>query len=138
LLDLCIGVYPIERNFGNVTPTRLETVNLSGRASKPPFISWKEKLKYAPPNWSRSIGTTMGMISKLGCWFGRQPFAMGNVVANEARILRRIVAILFESGETHLDRQITPFLARSNGALTDGIEREITQRTLRGNSSPRW
>jgi hypothetical protein len=80
----------------------------------------------------------MGMTSKLGSWFGRQPFAMGNVAANEARILRRIFAILFESGETQADRQITPFVARSNGALTDSIEREIMQRTLMGNSSPRW
>jgi hypothetical protein len=78
------------------------------------------------------------MTSKLGAWFGRQPLAMGNVVANEARMLRRIFAMLFESGETPVDRHITPFLARANGALTDGIEREITQRTLMGNSSPRW
>jgi hypothetical protein len=80
----------------------------------------------------------MGMSSKIGSWFGRKPFAMGNVVANEARILRRILAILFESGETQVDRQITPFVARSNGALTDGIEREIMQRALMGNYSPRW
>jgi hypothetical protein len=73
----------------------------------------------------------MGIISKLGSWFGR-------LVAHEARILRRIFVILFESGEMQADRQITPFFARSNGAFTDGIEREITQRTLMGNSSPRW
>jgi hypothetical protein len=80
----------------------------------------------------------MGMTSKLGSWFGRRPLVMGNVVANEVRILRRILAILFESGETQADRQVTSFVAWSNGALTDGIEREITQRALMGNSSPRW
>ena len=80
----------------------------------------------------------MGTTSKFDSWFGRKPFAMGNVVANEARILRRILAILFESGEMQADRQITPFVARSNGPLTDGIEREIMQRALMGNSSPRW
>jgi hypothetical protein len=29
----------IERNLGNVTPTRLEFVNLSDKLSEPPFIS---------------------------------------------------------------------------------------------------
>jgi hypothetical protein len=80
----------------------------------------------------------MGTASKLDSWFGRKPFAMANVVANEARIFRRILAVLFESGEPQGDQQIPPFVARSNGALTDGIEREIMQRTLMGNSSPRW
>jgi hypothetical protein len=80
----------------------------------------------------------MGTTSKFDSWFGRRPFAVGNVVANEARILRRILAILFESGETQADRQVTPFLARSNGAFTDGIEREIMQRNFTANSSPRW
>ena len=80
----------------------------------------------------------MGTTSKFASWFGRKPFAIGNVVANEAHILRRILAVLFESGEMHGDRQIAPFVTRSSGALTDGIEREIMQRTLMGNSSSRW
>jgi hypothetical protein len=80
----------------------------------------------------------MGVTSKLDSWFGRKPFAMGNIVANEARILRRILTALFESGETQGDQQTAPFVARPNDALTDGIEREIMQRTLTGNSSHRW
>jgi hypothetical protein len=80
----------------------------------------------------------MGTISKLDTWFGRKPSAMGNVVANEARILRRILAALFESGETQGGQQITPFVAPPNEAITDGIEREIMQRTLMGNSPTRW
>ena len=80
----------------------------------------------------------MGTTSKFDSWFGRKPFTIGNVVANEARILRRILAVLFESGETQGDQQITPFVTRSNGALTDGIEREIMQGASIANSPPRW
>jgi hypothetical protein len=80
----------------------------------------------------------VGTTSKLDPWFGRKPFAIGNVVANEVRILRRILVLLFESGETPEDQQITPFVARPNETLTDGIEREIMQHTFTTNSSPRW
>ncbi len=80
----------------------------------------------------------MGTTTKLNAWFGRKFFAVGNAVANEAGILRRILAALFEYGETQGDHQIAPFAARPNETLTDGIEREIVQRTSMGNSSPRW
>jgi hypothetical protein len=80
----------------------------------------------------------MGTTSKFDSWFGRKPFTIGNVVANEARILRRILALLFESGETRGNQQITPFVALPNETLTDGIEREIMQRNFTANSSPRW
>ncbi len=80
----------------------------------------------------------MGTTTKLNSLFSRKFFAVRNVVVNEAGILRRILVALFESGETQGDHQTIPFVARPNEILTDGIEREIVQRTSMGNSSPRW
>ena len=58
--------------------------------------------------------------------------------ASEGGILPRILDAIFESHERQADREIIPFVAESGEAFTDGIEREITQRALMGNSSPRW
>jgi hypothetical protein len=71
-------------------------------------------------------------------WFGRKAFTVSNVVANEVGILRRILDAVFESREKHAEREIIPFVGRSGGAFTDGIEREIMQRTLTVNTAPRW
>ena len=70
-------------------------------------------------------------------YFPYQTFTGGNAVTNKAGILRRIFDAIFESRQKQADRDIARFLARSGGRLTDDIEREITQRLLTGNWSPR-
>jgi hypothetical protein len=71
-------------------------------------------------------------------WFGRNAVTMNNAVAGEGGILLRILEAIFESHESQADREITPFVAQSGGAFTDGIEREIMQRDLIANSTSRW
>ena len=57
-------------------------------------------------------------------------------VAKKAGILRRIFDAFMESQQRDVDRQIARFLAsRSGGTLTDGLEREISQRVLTSNWS---
>ena len=75
---------------------------------------------------------------RTASWFGRKAFIMSNDVANSGGILFRILEAIFESHEGPADREITPFVGESGGALTDGIEREIMQRALFANSTPRW
>jgi hypothetical protein len=71
-------------------------------------------------------------------WFGRKAITMNDTVASEGGILLRILDVIFESHERHADREITPFVAQSGGALTDGIERQIMQGASFANSPPRW
>jgi hypothetical protein len=61
--------------------------------------------------------------------FSRKAFTVRHVVANEIGILRRILCVIFELHETKADREIIPFVAGFGGTFTDGIEREIMQRT---------
>jgi hypothetical protein len=71
-------------------------------------------------------------------WLGRKVFMMNNAVISEGGFLPRILHAIFESHEGQADREITPFVAQSGGAFTDGIEREIMQRAFIANSTPRW
>jgi hypothetical protein len=71
-------------------------------------------------------------------WFGRNAFTMNNAMGGDGGILLRILDAIFESHERLADREITPFVAQSGGAFTDGIEREIMQRDLIANSTSRW
>jgi hypothetical protein len=58
------------------------------------------------------------------------------VVAKKPGILRRIFDAFMQSRQRDVDRQIARFLAaRSGGTLTDGLEREISQRLLTSNWS---
>ena len=75
---------------------------------------------------------------RTASWFGRKAFTMNNAVASEGGILPRILDAVFESRERQADRGIIPFVAQSGGVFTDGIEREIMQRTSIANSTPRW
>jgi hypothetical protein len=77
-------------------------------------------------------------LKRTASWFGRKVFMMSNDVASGGGILFRILDALFESHEGQADREITPFVGESGGALTDGIEREIMQRAFIANSTPRW
>ena len=61
--------------------------------------------------------------------------ANGEAVAKKPGIVRRIFNAFMESRQREADRQIARFLARSGGALTDDLEREITGRVLTSNSS---
>jgi hypothetical protein len=70
-------------------------------------------------------------------YFPCQTSSGSNAVTNKAGVLRRIFDAIFESRQKQADRDIARFLARSGGRLTDDIEREITQRLLTGNWSPR-
>jgi hypothetical protein len=57
-------------------------------------------------------------------------------VTRKSGILRRIFDAFMESRQRAVDRQIERFLAaRSGGALTDSLEREISQRSLTSNWS---
>lgn len=69
-------------------------------------------------------------------WFG--PFIMNNAVVSQGGILPRILDAIFESHEREADQEVIPFVAESGEAFTDGIEREIMQRTSIANSTPRW
>jgi len=71
-------------------------------------------------------------------WFGRKAFTMNNVAASEDGILLRILDAIFESHERQADRENHPFVVQSGAAFTDGVEREIMQRTSIANSTPRW
>jgi hypothetical protein len=54
-----------------------------------------------------------------------------------AGILRRILDVFIEFRQRDVDRQIARFLAaRSATSLTDGLEREISQRLFTSNWSP--
>jgi hypothetical protein len=56
--------------------------------------------------------------------------------AKNTGLLRRIFDAFMEARQRDVDRQITRFLAaRSGGTLTDGLEREISQRLSRSNWS---
>ena len=57
-------------------------------------------------------------------------------VAKKPGVLRRIFDAFMESRQRDVDRQVARFLAaRSGGTLTDGLEREISQRLLTSNWS---
>ncbi len=71
-------------------------------------------------------------------WFGPKDSTISNAIANEARILLRILDAIFETRETNADREITASVAESDRAFTDGIEREIMRRTSMVNTTPRW
>jgi hypothetical protein len=71
----------------------------------------------------------------FAAWFGRKAFTMNNAVASEGGILPRILDTIFESHERQADREISPFVAQSGGAFTDGIEREIMQRASNGRTA---
>jgi len=75
---------------------------------------------------------------RIASWFGGKAFLMNNAVASEGGILLRILDAIFESHERQEDSEIIPFVAESGEAFTDGIEREIMQRALFANSTPRW
>jgi hypothetical protein len=45
---------------------------------------------------------------------------------------------IFETRETHADREITAFVAESDRAFTDGTERDIMRRASMVNTTPRW
>ena len=62
---------------------------------------------------------------------------LSNGVENKAGILLRIFNSLFESRERQTDRNVARFFAQSGMCLTDGMEREMTQRLLTGNWSYR-
>ena len=47
---------------------------------------------------------------------------------NSAGLLRRVLDTVFESRQRHADREISGFIARSGGRLTDDIERRMMQR----------
>jgi hypothetical protein len=70
-------------------------------------------------------------------YFPYQTSTGSNAVTNKVGVLRRIFDAIFESRQKQADRDIARFLARSGGRLTDDIEREIAQRLLTGNWSPR-
>lgn len=62
--------------------------------------------------------------------------ANDDAVAEKAGILRRVFDAFMNSRQRDVDRQIARFLAaRSGGTLTDGLEREISQRLLTSNWS---
>jgi hypothetical protein len=67
-------------------------------------------------------------------WCGRKAVIIGNAVASELGILRRILGVIFESRETLADREIAP-VAGLGGTCTDGTEREIMHRTSARNST---
>ena len=57
-------------------------------------------------------------------------------VAKKVGTLRRLFDAFMESRQRDIDRQIARLLAaRSGGTLTDGLEREISQRVLTSNWS---
>jgi hypothetical protein len=70
-------------------------------------------------------------------YFGDKASTRSNAVANKDGVLRRIFEAIFESRQKQIDRDITRYLARSVGRLTDEIEREMTQRLLAGNWNAR-
>jgi hypothetical protein len=71
----------------------------------------------------------------LAVRFRRKAVTIGNALAKELDILRRVLGIIFESRETQADREITPFVAGFGGTCTDGIEREIMHRASPRNST---
>jgi len=64
----------------------------------------------------------------LGSLATRQ--AQLGAVAKKFGILRRVFEAFVESRQRDVDRQIACLLARSGQKLTDGLEREISQRLL--------
>jgi hypothetical protein len=57
--------------------------------------------------------------------------------AKTSGFLGRIMAALFATRQRDVDRQIARFLgARASGTLTDGLEREISQRLLTSDWRP--
>jgi hypothetical protein len=72
----------------------------------------------------------------FGSFVSHQPARKGQAVAKKAGILRRFFDAFVELRQRDVDRQIARFLAaRSGGTLTDGLEREISQRVLTSNWS---
>jgi hypothetical protein len=55
-----------------------------------------------------------------------------NAVAAKPGILQRVVSAVAASRQRHADRAIADFIERSGGRLTDGLEREMTERFLSG------
>jgi hypothetical protein len=59
-----------------------------------------------------------------------------DAVEEKPSIVRRIFDAFMQSRQRHVDRQVARFVAsRSGGTLTDGLEREISQRLLTSNWS---
>jgi hypothetical protein len=81
---------------------------------------------------------TYAVNHKTTPWFGRKAFTMNKAAASEGGILPRILDAIFESHERQADRESIPFVDKSCGAFTDGIEREIMQGGSIANSAPRW
>jgi hypothetical protein len=57
-------------------------------------------------------------------------------VANRPGVVRRILNRIFEWRQQQADREIARFVDRAGGRFTDEMEREMTQRLLRGNWNP--
>jgi hypothetical protein len=62
------------------------------------------------------------------------PAALAHRVGGVRRrgLLRRIFGGIFESREEQAERNAADFVARTGGRLTDEIERQITDRIIRG------
>jgi hypothetical protein len=72
----------------------------------------------------------------FGSFVSHQAARKGEAAAKKPGILRRFFDALMESRQRDVDRQIARFVAaRSGGTLTDGLEREISQRLLTSNWS---
>ena len=51
--------------------------------------------------------------------------------------MRRIFGAVFETRQEQIEREVTRFVARSGGRITDDIEREIMQRFFTSNWNAR-
>ena len=72
----------------------------------------------------------------FGSFVSHRAAPKGEAVPKKAGILRRIFNAFMESRQRDIDRQVARFVAsRSGGTLTDGLEREISQRLLTSNWS---
>ena len=57
--------------------------------------------------------------------------------ATKPGIMRRIFGAVFETRQEQIEREVTRFVARSGGRITDDIEREIMQRFFTSNWNAR-
>ena len=72
----------------------------------------------------------------FGSFVGHKTPSESKATPKKAGILRRIFNAFMELRQRDVDRQIAGFLAaRSGGVLTDGLEREMSQRLLTSNWS---
>ena len=72
----------------------------------------------------------------FGSFVTHRVASKGEAVRKKSGFLRRIFDAFMQSRQRDVDRQIARFLAaRSGGTLTDGLEREISQRLMTSNWS---